>query len=57
MIKGDLSDGIGLGAAGGKAETQERSRRVSVRFRRGPVVAIISAALLWAGLIAAWRLL
>lgn len=57
MISGKSPDSLNLDATGDGLDAHRKSSRVSIRFRRGPVVAIIAAALLWAGLIAAWRLL
>ena len=57
MISGKSPEGLGPGAARRGVDTQRKSSGFSVRLRRGPVVAIVSAALLWLGLIAAWRLL
>ncbi len=57
MISGKSPNGLELDAARGDSDSRRQSGRVSVRFRRGPVVAIVAGALLWAGIIAAWRLL
>ena len=55
MTGGKSSDELGLDASGGAAEGRTKTSHLSIRFRRGPTVAIILAALLWAGLIALWR--
>jgi hypothetical protein len=57
MIGGKSPDGLGLDTTASRAAGRRQAKRVSIRFRRGAVVAIIAAVLLWAGLIAAWRLL
>lgn len=57
MISSKSREGLGPAAVGAEADTSRKSPRISIRFRRGPVVAIISAAVLWAGLAALWRLL
>jgi hypothetical protein len=53
MISSKSPEGLGPNAAGAEAVKV----RKSIRFRRGPVVAIVSAAVLWAGLMVLWRLL
>lgn len=57
MISSKSPEGLGANAAGAEADKRRKSAGISIRFRRGPVVAIISAAVLWAGLAALWRLL
>ncbi len=57
MISGKSADRLELDATRGDSQSQPHSGRISVRFRRGPVIAIVAGALLWAGIIAAWRLL
>jgi hypothetical protein len=56
MIRGKSPGGFspsGDGTAGNR-----RAGRISVRFRRGPAVALILGVLLWVGLlVATWRLL
>jgi|HubBroStandDraft_4_1064222.scaffolds.fasta_scaffold4037573_1 hypothetical protein len=57
MISDKAPNGLGLDAAGGAADGRQQGGRVSVKFRRGPIIAIVAGALLWAGIIAAWWLL
>jgi hypothetical protein len=57
MISGKSPEGLGPTAASEGVGTHRKSSGFSVRLRRGPVVAIVSAALLWLGLVAVWRLL
>lgn len=54
MISGKSPDGLGLDVP--RHESDRRRGRISIRFRKKPVVAIIAGALLWVGLIAVWRM-
>jgi hypothetical protein len=50
-------NGLGVDVPGNTPDSRRRLGFFSIRLRRGPTVAIIAGALLWAGLIALWRLL
>jgi hypothetical protein len=54
MFSGKPSDGLGLNATAERDESRPKWFGLSIRFRRGPTMVIIAAALLWAGLVAAW---
>ena len=56
MVSGKSSDGRDLEAVRDRSLGKPRGG-ISVRFRRGPAIAVVAAALLWAGIVALWRLL
>lgn len=56
MVSGKSSDSRDLEAVHDGSLGKPRGG-ISVRFRRGPVIAIVAAALLWAGIVTLLRLL